>query len=115
VSWFDATSPLIERITDTWSRAWLGAAGVDLSVVGGENVDPGRSYVVVANHESNLDIMACLVALPLPIRFLAKKELFRIPLLAAAMRGIGIVEVNRQARIAVHEQINVQARDLVAK
>lgn len=115
VSWFDATSPLIERITGTWSRLWLGAAGVDLSVVGSENVDPGRSYVVVANHSSNLDIMACFLALPLPIRFLAKMELFRFPLLAAAMRGIGIVEVDRRAHIAVHEQINSQARDLVAK
>lgn len=115
ISWFDATSPLIERVTDRWSRLWLGAAGVDLKVVGGENVDPDRSYVVVANHSSNLDIMACFLALPLPIRFLAKKELFRIPLLAAAMRDFGIVEVDRQARTAVHEQINSQARDLVAK
>jgi 1-acyl-sn-glycerol-3-phosphate acyltransferase len=84
-------------ITDRWSRLWLGAAGVDLRVVGGENVDPDRSYVVVANHSSNLDIMACFLALPLPIRFLAKKELFRLPLLATAMRDIGIVEVDRQA------------------
>ena len=115
VSRFDATSPIIERITNTWSSAWLKAAGVELTIVGRENVDPERSYVVVANHSSNLDIMACFLALPLPIRFLAKKELFRIPLLATAMRDIGIVEVDRQARTAVHEQINSQARDLVAK
>lgn len=109
------TSPWIERITTVWSRAWLAAAGVDLTVVGVENVDPSRSYVVVANHSSNLDIMACFLALPLPIRFLAKKELFRIPLLASAMRAIGIVEVDRQARTAVHEQINSQAKQMVAE
>ena len=51
---------------------------------------------------------------PCPIRFLAKKELFRIPILAPAMRAIGIVEVDRSARSAIHEQVNRQARELVA-
>src|SRR5690606_24917074 len=66
------------------------------------------------NHESTFDIMACFLALPVPIRFLAKKELFRIPLLAQAMKAIGIVEVDRQARIPIHDQLNVQAKELIA-
>lgn len=107
-------SDLIEKTARAWSRTWMVTAGVDLAVMGSENVDPQRSYVVVANHESNLDIMACFLAIPLPIRFLAKRELFRVPILASAMRAIGIVEVDRQARLAVHEQVNSQARQLVA-
>lgn len=107
------TSPVIERIARAWSRVWLWAAGVDLVVDGSENIDPSRSYVVVANHLSDLDIMVCFLAVPLPIRFLAKQELFRIPLLAAAMRAIGIVEVDREARTAIHDQINAQTRELV--
>lgn len=114
VSRGEPSGPRIQWIVDTWSRAWLAAAGVELIVEGTENVDPGRSYVVVANHSSALDIMACFRALPIPIRFLAKRELFRIPLLAPAMRAIGIIEVDRRARVAVHEQINLQARQLVA-
>lgn len=108
------TGPQIERVIHGWSRAWLQAAGVDLTVVGAERVDRSRSYVVVANHGSTLDIMACFLGVPLPVRFLAKKELFRIPLLSPAMRAIGIIEVDRQARVAVHEQINQQAKELVA-
>lgn len=113
VSRFRPTSPWIETTAHLWSRAWLAAAGVDLEVSGTENIQTGRSYVVVANHVSNLDIMASFLAVPVPIRFLAKKELFRIPILAAAMRAIGIVEVDRTARTAIHEQINTRARDLV--
>lgn len=113
VSRRDPTGPGVERVIERWSRAWLWAAGVELRVTGAEHVDPDRSYVVVANHRSALDIMACFEGIPLPIRFLAKKELFRIPLLAPAMRAIGIVEVDRQARVAVHEQINQQAKELV--
>ena len=109
------TSPWIERIIHWWSRAWLRAAGSPLEIQGSENIDPNQSYVVVANHLSTLDIMACFLAVPLPIRFLAKKELFRIPLLAQGMRAAGIVEVDREARGAIHATVNRQAEELVAK
>ncbi|HSL24642.1 MAG TPA: lysophospholipid acyltransferase family protein [Acidimicrobiia bacterium] len=107
-------SPQIERVARVWSRIWLAAAGCPLEVRGREHVDTSRSHVVVANHLSVLDIMACFLAVPLPIRFLAKKELFKVPLLAPAMRAIGIVEVDRVARSAIHEQVNNQASALVA-
>ena len=108
------TSPMIERIARAWSRVWLAASGCTLEVVGKEQVDQTRTHIVVANHLSILDIMACFLAIPLPIRFLAKTELFRIPILAPAMRSIGIVEVDRKARSVIHEQVNRQARELVA-
>lgn len=114
LSRFSPTSARIDQVARLWSRAWLAAAGTKLTVLGSENIDPDRSYVVVANHISNLDVMACFLAVPLPIRFLAKKELFSIPLLATAMRSIGIVEVDRASHSPVHDQINAQARDLVA-
>jgi 1-acyl-sn-glycerol-3-phosphate acyltransferase len=107
------TSPWIDRTARLWSRVWLAAAGVHMNVEGQHNIDPLRSYVVVANHTSNLDVMVCFLAVPLPIRFLAKKELFSIPLLATAMRSIGIVEVDRSAHAAIHDQINVQAKKLI--
>lgn len=112
---FDDTSPWIERVIHGWSRIWLSVSGTDLTVIGSENIDPKRSYVVVANHLSTLDIMACFLAVPLPIRYLAKKELFRIPLLAQGMRAVGIVEVDRSARSAIHAQVNAQSKQLIAK
>jgi 1-acyl-sn-glycerol-3-phosphate acyltransferase len=112
---FDDTSPVIDRIIRVWSRIWLVASRTDLVVEGQDNIDPDRSYIVVANHLSALDIMACLLAVPLPIRFLAKKELFRIPVLAQGMRMVGIIEVDREARGAVHTDVNRQSRELIEK
>lgn len=112
---FNDTSPMIERIIRVWSRIWLVASRTDLVVEGQDNIDPDRSYIVVANHLSALDIMACLLAVPLPIRFLAKKELFRIPVLAQGMRMVGIIEVDREARGAVHTEVNRQSRELIEK
>jgi 1-acyl-sn-glycerol-3-phosphate acyltransferase len=112
---FNDTSPVIDRIIRAWSRIWLAMSGTKLEIDGQENIDPNRSYVVVANHLSILDIMACLLAVPLPIRFLAKKELFRIPVLAQGMRTVGIIEVDREARSAVHAEVNRQSKELIAK
>lgn len=108
-------SPWIERIIRFWSRVWLSVSGTDLEVEGAEHVDPNRSYVVTANHISTLDIMVCFLAVRLPIRYLAKKELFRVPILAQGMRAVGIIEVDRTARSAIHAQVNRQAHELIAK
>lgn len=107
------TSPKIESVIRWWSRMWLAASGTRLTIEGAENIDVDQSYVVVANHLSTLDIMVCFLAVPLPIRYLAKKELFRIPLLAQAMRAIGIIEVDRAARSAIHFSVNRQAKELI--
>lgn len=109
------TSPWIERVIRFWSRVWIVVSGTDLKIEGQENVDPDQSYVVVSNHLSTLDIMACFLAVRLPIRYLAKKELFRVPILAQGMRAVGIIEVDRTARSAVHAQVNQQAAELIAK
>lgn len=109
------TSPWIERVIRFWSRVWILVSGTDLEIKGQENVDPDQSYVVVSNHISTLDIMACFLAVQLPIRYLAKKELFRVPILAQGMRAVGIIEVDRSARSAVHAQVNKQAAQLIAK
>lgn len=109
------TSPWIERVIRFWSRLWISVSGTSLEIEGQENVDPDRSYVVAANHLSTLDIMACFLAVRIPIRYLAKKELFRVPILAQGMRAVGIIEVDRSARSAVHAQVNRQASDLIAK
>lgn len=117
VGHFRPSSPLLQRIIVAWSRAWLVPAGVQVDIRGADQVDPGTSYVVVANHRSNIDVMVCFTALPIPIRYLAKRELFRVPLLAQAMRAIGIVEVDRQhARdTSIIETVNRQAQAVIER
>lgn len=115
IALFNDTSPWIEKVIRGWSRAWLIASGTKLSIEGREHIDPLRSYVVVANHQSSLDIMSCFLAVRLPIRYLAKKELFKIPFLAQGMRAVGIIEVDRAARGVIHQELNRQAKELLDK
>ena len=104
------SSPALDRVARSWGRVWCRAAGVKLAIVGLEHIETDRSYVVVSNHRSNFDIFAHFAALPVPIRFLAKTELFKIPLFGTAMQRFGIVEVDRGAGRAIHQSINKGAR-----
>ncbi len=83
-----------------WARAVLAAAGVRLRVVDAGGRETDRPVVVLANHESYLDVPALLVALPseLDLRFLAKRSLFRVPLFGWAIRAMGFVPVDRVRR-----------------
>lgn len=96
----------IERFIHLWSRAFLSIAPIRFDGTRSEHLDPDRQYVFVANHLSNFDIPVLFLAIPHRIRYLAKAELFRIPLLAGAMRRIGIIKINRGAGPSSHAKIN---------
>lgn len=91
-------SAWVDRIAGAWARACLWPSGVRLEIRGREHADPTASYVVVSNHQSTFDIMAHFIALPVPIRFLAKKELFSTPILGWALKAMDMVPVDRGAR-----------------
>ena len=92
-----ADSAVTGRVVRWWAAVWLRAAGARVVVHGLEHVEPAATYVVVSNHQSNLDPMAHLQALPLSLRVLAMRELFQIPLLGRAMRTAGMIEVDRES------------------
>ena len=87
-------------VVHLWGRSCLLIAGVPVTVEGSEHIVHGERYVIMANHESALDIPVLLAALPtsLEVRFLAKKSLFSIPFLGWAMRSAGFVPVDREDR-----------------
>ncbi|MYK91284.1 MAG: 1-acyl-sn-glycerol-3-phosphate acyltransferase [Synechococcus sp. SB0669_bin_8] len=55
----------------------------------------GQPCVVVANHGSDLDPPLLSCAMGRPVAFMAKQELFRVPVLAPLIRGLGAVPVRR--------------------
>jgi len=80
-----------------FSRAFVGIAGGALRVSGREHVDAEQSYVVVSNHESNLDPFSLMSALPeLRIRFVIKRQIMQIPVFGHALAATGNVTVDRR-------------------
>ncbi len=92
-----ADSAVTDRMVRWWAAVWVRAAGARVVVHGLEHVRSAAACVVVANHQSDLDPMADLRALPLSLRVLAMRELFQIPLFGRAMRTAGMIEVDRDS------------------
>jgi len=105
-SLFRPHDPRIERLLHIWSRAFLSIAPIHFDGADASHLDPERQYVFVSNHLSNFDIPLLFLAIPHRIRYLAKSELFRIPIVAGAMRRIGIIEIDRRAGPSTHTAIN---------
>ena len=77
-------------------RLCLLVGGTQLRVRGAERIEPGLAYVVVPNHESGWDPLCLLVALPrLVVRFVAKQQFMRLPVVGRALRLTGNVRVLR--------------------
>lgn len=87
----------------TWSGLVLAAGGIRVSARGVEHLDRGGPQVLVANHQSLLDILALFHELPVSLRFVAKMELSRIPLFGTAMRRAGHVFIDRSSRVQAVE------------
>ena len=87
---------------------WVGLkfVGIKLIVKGDEKIDLNKSYVVVSNHPSTLDIFTHITALPVSIRFLTKTELFRIPVFGRVLKVLGLPRIDRENASANFEKIN---------
>lgn len=83
--------------TSDWSRWILRAAGTPLQIEGLARI-PGGPVVYASNHSSMFDIWALAAGMPGSIRFVAKQELARIPLLGQAMLAAGHVTIDRTNR-----------------
>ena len=63
--------------------------------VGLENIDTDKGYIVCSNHIAAKDVIMIGAAYPKQIRFVAKKELFSIPLLGALIKKLGAIKLDR--------------------
>jgi len=92
-----------------WSRIMLFTAGVKVQVQGLDNINPKEAYVFAANHQSQFDIFTLFGYLPTQFRWLAKKELFRIPIFGAAMKTAGYISIDRTNRKEAFKSIDLAA------
>jgi 1-acyl-sn-glycerol-3-phosphate acyltransferase len=77
-----------------WARMALALAGVRVTVEGAELLPPGP-VIFMSNHQSSFDILSLLAAMPRRFYWIAKKELFDIPVFGTSMRRGGYIPLDR--------------------
>lgn len=93
-----ASADRVRELTREWAVGFSQRTEVEVSVFGAELLDAGTPRILMANHQSYLDVLALYRALPIPFGFIAKKQLFALPLFGGVMRSLGCVAVDRENR-----------------
>jgi 1-acyl-sn-glycerol-3-phosphate acyltransferase len=111
-SFFSRDGNVFHLMARFWANSILWVSRVKARVTGTEKVPPGRSYIYMPNHQSNADIPLLLGRLPVQFRWLAKAELFKIPIFGRAMRGVGYISIDRSNRKSAFESLARAARTI---
>lgn len=109
-SFFSKNSKILHQIVRFWAKSILIASGIKVTAKGLSNIDPAKSYIYMPNHKSNFDIPVLLAHLSGPFRWLAKAELFKIPLFGYAMKRVGSISIDRSDRKAAVESLDQVAK-----
>jgi len=104
---------LYDWVPRRWSRIALWSAGIRLVLHGDEALRRGTPRVFASNHVSWYDIFTLLAILP-RYRFVAKAELFKIPLFGPAARRAGTIPIQRENRKAAFQAYEEAAREIRA-
>jgi len=84
-----------------------------MQVVGRENIDKEKSYVIIANHQSNYDIFALYGWLRVDFKWVMKQELRKVPFLGICCEKLGHIYIDRSNTKAALESIAAARKKIV--
>src|SRR3989338_9116566 len=86
---------MYRRVESFWAWTLMKLGGVNLEISGRENLPKNETVVYMANHQSDLDWPVIFMAVPGQYLFLAKKELFDVPVFGTYMRIQKYIPIDR--------------------
>lgn len=92
---FDRRRYILHQFTCRWADIILGLNPYwKIEVEGREKIDPSKVYIMVANHQSGVDILV-LFKLHRHFKWVAKRSLFAIPFIGWVMALNGYISIER--------------------
>lgn len=93
-SFFSNAANNIHKTAGLWAKILLFICDIKVQVIGRENILRGRPQIFMVNNQSDFDILIILANIPGQFRWLAKKELFQIPVLGSVIKSAGYIEID---------------------
>ena len=109
VSFFTKKGIMVHYIARVWGKGILWASGIQVTTRGFDTGLMDRSCIYMSNHQSNYDIPVLYSGLPVQFRWLAKAELFKIPLFGRSMRSAGYISIDRSNRKSAFQSLKKAA------
>jgi 1-acyl-sn-glycerol-3-phosphate acyltransferase len=91
---FDSSGRCYAFHARLWARFGLALNNTPVKLHGTEHL-PDGPFILMSNHQSNFDILALIAAIPRRIYWIAKKELFDIPIFGSSIRRGGYIPLDR--------------------
>jgi 1-acyl-sn-glycerol-3-phosphate acyltransferase len=88
-----AATPIIRA----WSWCIIRTCGVRIEIEGLENLEGLGPCVIVSNHQSIFDILSSILMIPGELRFVAKKEILKVPLIGFILHKSENIVIDREA------------------
>lgn len=95
ISPFDGRGKVIHKIARFWAFTHIRIGGIKVVTSGLDKIT-APPYIFMCNHQSALDIYGLLFSLPLSFRWIAKRQLFLIPLFGWALKRAGHISIDRE-------------------
>lgn len=92
-SLLDSTGAAMNWLARKWAKTILFVSGIKVKAEGLEYIDPKGSFIFAVNHLSYMDTPVIMATIPMQFRFLAKRGLFKIPLLGTHLAQAGHIPV----------------------
>lgn len=96
---------MIHNYARAWAWLIIKSSGVRVALSGRDHIEEGRPYVLMANHQGAFDIFALLAYLPVNFKWVAREEIFRIPVLGWAMAAAGYISIDRKGKKKAMESV----------
>jgi 1-acyl-sn-glycerol-3-phosphate acyltransferase len=102
---FDRRLVALHMFTSFWASlyVWVMPAW-SVSSMGRHNIKPGTTYMVVSNHQSQLDILVAFT-LFFPFKWVSKAEVFKLPFIGWNMRLNRYIELQRGKKSSIRQMM----------
>lgn len=97
-----------------WAKLCCAIVPFKVKIIGKNNYDTNKSYVIVSNHQSMADIPVVHANLGLNIKWVMKKELNRIPVFGTSCRYLGCIPIDRSNHMAAVQTLSI-AKETMSK
>lgn len=95
-SFFYSKDIVIHRLARFWAFLHLKMCGIRVLIRGKENILK-PPYIIMCNHQSALDIFVLYLSMPFLFKWIAKRQLFSIPVVGWIMKRADYISIDRES------------------
>ena len=88
---------MYRRVESFWAWTLMKLGGIKLEIIGSGNLPKNETIIYMANHQSDIDWPIIFRSIPGQYLFLAKKELFDVPVFGAYMKIQKYIPIERDS------------------